>query len=237
MPEEHAASIPMQAQPVIVHETEDWLVVSKPGGWHSVRQDRNDPNCVLQTWLAEHRPELRRVGSESGLVHRLDQLTSGALLVARNPNAYDRLTAAMRAGGHGRITKQYVALVEGSVWRDEGFELYFESRYKRSRQVTVAPTGRASQRGRCRWRVVGPVDEGTLLIVDLIGPGRRHQIRAGLASLGFPLRGDVLYGGRPWDVGLGLHAWRLAVDGVNVTCDVPSSWNVRLPDELVGDST
>ena len=55
------------------------------------------------------------------------------------------------------------------------------------------------------------------LDINIIGAGRRHQIRAGLAYLGCPLVGDEKYGGWAWSLpGVALHAQRIVVDGIEV---------------------
>lgn len=226
-------SIPASAQPVILHETDTWLVVSKPGGWHSVRagpqsHDREDQagapagtEPILEEWLARQRPESRAL-PESGLVHRLDLLTSGCVLAARTADALTRLRSMVQGRRPG-MAKVYLALARGRIG-DGSFDLYFRSRHRRSQKISVSPRGGESERGRCRWRAVRSQHDHTLLEVEIIGPGRRHQIRAGLAHLGHPLRGDLLYGGDAWDGGFGLHAWRLALEGAVIEAPIPGPW-------------
>lgn len=226
-------SHPPSAQPVILHETDAWLVVNKPGGWHSVhsgsrshgREDQAkaaaDAEPILEQWLARQRPELRAL-PESGLVHRLDLLTSGCVLAARTADALTRLRSMVQGRRPG-LAKVYLALARGRVGNGS-FDLYFRSRHRRSQKISVSPHGDESARGRCRWRAVRSQHDHTLLEVEIIGPGRRHQIRAGLAHLGHPLRGDLLYGGDAWDGGFGLHAWRLALEGAVIEAPVPGAW-------------
>ena len=59
-----------------------------------------------------------------------------------------------------------------------------------------------------------------LVEVDLMGAGRRHQVRAGLAFLGTPLIGDPLYGG-PESERVMLHAWTVAIEGRKVEAPIP----------------
>lgn len=222
-------------QPVVRRETDQWLVVNKPAGWHSVRagsrargggegDEATPASPVLQEWLEEVRPELRAL-PECGLAHRLDLPTSGCVLVARDSAALDRLRAMVQGEEPG-LRKVYLALARGRV-ADGSFDLFFRSRYRRSRRITVSARGEESERGRCRWRACERLGGHTLLEVEIIGPGRRHQIRAGLAHLGHPLRGDALYGGESWDGRLGLHAWMIEVDGVQVAAPPPESWNLQ----------
>jgi 23S rRNA pseudouridine1911/1915/1917 synthase len=196
--------------PRFLREEPAWLVVDKPAGWHSVAGGA-DSGPSVEAWLRATRPELASL-EECGLVHRLDRFTSGCLLVARDAGSRERLRAAFSGRG-GDLRKIYLALVAGRA-EPGAFTLAFTSRHKGSAKVTVAPRGEPTTIGRCRWTVAERRGNQTLLEVELLGPGRRHQIRAGLASLGFPLVGDTLYRGPESPRGVHLHALRIEVDGV-----------------------
>jgi 23S rRNA pseudouridine1911/1915/1917 synthase len=210
----------------IIREDASWLVVAKPAGIHSVEQRGSDAPSV-EAWLRAERPELVEL-DECGLVHRLDCETSGCLLVAKDADARERLRDAFSGRG-GDIRKTYLARVEGRLPERVmagAFTLSFTSRHKGSAKVTVHTRGEPDTIGRCRWRVRSVAGEGraatTLLEVELLGPGRRHQIRAGLAYEGNPLLGDTLYGGHEAPHGPLLHAWRIEVDGTTVECPPPA---------------
>jgi 23S rRNA-/tRNA-specific pseudouridylate synthase len=221
-----------EAQPPIsiLHELDSWMVVAKPAGIHSVAQRGSNAPSV-ESWLRATRPELAGLG-ECGLVHRLDLETSGCLLVAKSAASRERLREAFSGRG-GDIRKTYLARVEGR-FADRvlagAFTLSFTSRHKGSAKVTVHTRGEPDTIGRCRWRVRSAAGESagatTVLEVELLGPGRRHQIRAGLAHEGHPLVGDALYGAREAPHGPLLHAWRLDVDGQTVECP-PPDWAKR----------
>ena len=214
------------ASPIsILREEAAWLVVAKPAGIHAVAQRGSDAPSV-EAWLRAARPELAAL-DEAGLVHRLDHETSGCLLVAKDAAARARLRDAFSGRG-GDIRKTYLARVEGR-FADRvlagAFTLSFTSRHKGSAKVTVHTRGEPETIGRCRWRVRSVDGEGasatTLLEVELLGPGRRHQIRAGLAHERHPLVGDTLYGAQEAPHGPLLHAWRLEVGGQVVECPAP----------------
>jgi len=215
------------ASPIsILREEATWLVVAKPAGIHSVAQRASDAPSV-EAWLRAERPELVEL-DECGLVHRLDYETSGFLLFAKDADTRERLREAFSGRG-GDIRKTYLARVEGRLPERVmagAFTLSFTSRHKGSAKVTVHTRGEPDTIGRCRWRVrsVAGADTATstLLEVELLGPGRRHQIRAGLAHGGNPLLGDTLYGGHEAPHGPLLHAWRLEVGGTTVECPPPA---------------
>ena len=203
---------------MIFKEGNTWLVINKPSGFHSVADQENLNEPSVEEWLKINRPELQSL-PECGLVHRLDQKTSGVLLVAKTPEIYLSFRELMR----GRdIQKTYLAIVVGSIKNGE-FKLYFSSRYKRSQKITVSTSGSPSTQGQCRWRTLASDKKHSLLEVELIGRGKRHQIRAGLAYQGHPLVGDTLYGG-PKSEFFGLHSWKLSWQSIKIECPPPSQW-------------
>ena len=204
-------------EPSILHETSGWFVLEKPAGMHTVARAGGSGDSV-EDWLRRHRPELGGL-EESGLVHRLDQGTSGCLLVAKTPDERVRLRGRIQEES---IRKNYVALIEGPIDDDGRFNLFFTSRYKRSKKITTRSTGSERDRGRCAWWTLERDGERRLVEIELLGGGRRHQVRAGFAHLGAPLLGDELYGGAPWSAARpALHASRLRFEGEDVVSPPP----------------
>lgn len=120
------------------------------------------------------------------LVHRLDQFTTGVLLLAKSDEAEAKLLELFR----GReVKKTYLALVDGIVQRDEGvitshLEKGWQNRWQSAPKGLFAETA---------WKVVKRFDDCTLLELHPT-TGRTHQIRVHCAEMGHPLIGDALYG-------------------------------------------
>jgi len=226
--------------PTIICKQDNWMVLNKPSRWHSVRPGKKsssthttEPN--VEDYLKENNPSLQNL-PECGLVHRLDFLTSGCLLVARDEQQQKRLQSLFKKTNQSRL-KTYLAVVPQNMTPPQGqFELYFTSRYRRSKIMTVREEGHERDRGVCRWATINYFQEQistgppfNILRINIIGPGKRHQIRAGLAHLGYPIHGDSLYSGiSPWQGGFGLHARTLRVDNIEVNAPLPESWNVKI---------
>ena len=224
------------ASPVVLHRESQWICVDKPEGWHSVDAREGDGDPTVQSWLRQHEAACAPL-EECGLVHRLDKWTGGCLLVATGRGSRDSLREAFGGGASHSLRKWYTALVAPGIREQGDWTMHFGSRYARSAKVTTSREGDARTRGTCRWRVIGMVKAGMhasaahhrefdVLEVELVGPGRRHQIRAGFAALGHPLAGDALYGG-PHLAGRGsdrpaLHATRIEVDGVLIAAPPPA---------------
>lgn len=172
----------------------------KPGGMHSVR-GRAEP--CLESCL----PDLGLAGWR--LVNRLDFLTSGLVLAAAGMPEHARYKGWQ---DRGEVDKYYLALAHGRV----------ETQVVRTRiaddQRRVVRVGTEDDRPE-RWTAVWPVwpvGSGTLVLVG-IRKGRRHQIRAHLASIGHALQGDPIYG-LGEDGGLGLHHFRVEMPGFDAQC-------------------
>ncbi|MFO0828656.1 MAG: RNA pseudouridine synthase [Phycisphaerales bacterium] len=204
----------MTVAPSILLEAPTWLVVDKPAGWHTVlgaTAASSDGSGVIEAWIARSRPELVDL-PEHGLVHRLDRDTSGCLVVARTALAHADLARRFRDGVG--VRKWYLARVAPGIAADGAATFFYTSRHKGSARVTVAAAGDPKHVGRFRWRVVERDDRrGDVVELELVGPGKRHQLRAGCARLGHPLVGDALYGGAAGDA-MCLHAARVEIDGV-----------------------
>ena len=217
--------------PAILLETSELIVLDKPSGWHTVR-GKGDAigERSVEGWLIERDPELEHM-PEAGLVHRLDRGTSGCLMVAKTLEASEFLQEELRIR-EGRIQKRYLAVVTGRPPRRGEFTLHFTSRYRGSKKVKVQDEGDHTVRGRCRWWRRDDLDPGAgrkVVEVDLIGPGRRHQIRAGLAHLGMPIVGDTLYGG-PAAERIMLHACSVTIEGRKVEAPIPAGFGGTTPD-------
>ena len=166
-----------------------------------------------------------------GVVHRIDRPVSGAVLFAKTSKALVRLNEMIR---EGRIRKVYWALTENRPEAESGELLHYilrDGRTNRSRAFD-APRPEAKQ-ARLKYRMAGAGTNYTLLEVELL-TGRHHQIRAQLAKIGCPIRGDLKYGARrslPGG-GISLHSRCVAFDHpvrhepVSVTAPVPAGDNL-----------
>ncbi|MBU6210449.1 MAG: RNA pseudouridine synthase [Planctomycetes bacterium] len=206
-----------RVEPCIIADRSTWLVIGKPAGWHSVEQIRGGERTV-EAWLRSAVPEQASLMG-AGLVHRLDEGTSGCLLAARTEPALAELRSAFSGepSVHA-VEKRYRAWVAAGARERGQFALHFSGRHRGSSKVSVHERGEASSLGICRWSVLsrGPLHD--LVEIELVGPGRRHQIRAGFAWLGFPLASDVTYRGaaRADFEHAALHAHAVIIDGDEV---------------------
>jgi 23S rRNA pseudouridine1911/1915/1917 synthase len=190
----------------IVYE-DDWLlVVDKPTGV-VVHPAPGHEHGTLAQGLVAHGAggghELR-----PGIVHRLDKDTSGLLIVAKGDHAYQALVAAMERRDIKRV---YVTLLRGDLPQDEGTIDAPIGRHVRDRKRMSLHTT-AGKRAVTHFRVLGRAPGFTLVRAQL-ETGRTHQIRVHFAALGYPVAGDVQYGGRERPEGLErqfLHAAHLA---------------------------
>ena len=182
----------------VVHEDDDVIVVDKEPGL-VVHPGPGHRGATLVHGLLARYPELDPDGGElvgqagrPGLVHRLDRGTSGLLVVARTPEAYESLVSQLATHTVERV---YTALVWGHPQHAHGV---IDAPIGRSRRdplrMTVAVDGRPA---RTHYDVDRCYDDpiGAALLTCRLETGRTHQIRVHLSSIGHPVVGDQAYGG------------------------------------------
>lgn len=200
-----------------------WVALDKPAGQPTHPLQHAERDTALNALVARF-PELVGVGEgglRSGVVHRLDPGTSGVLVFALDPDAWQRARAAFR---ERRVRKRYVARVHGSFTGAREVELALENRGERAR---VVERGGRTALSRIRALAAGP--ETSLVEVEM-QTGVRHQIRATLAHLGFPVLGDTLYGSTSNLARFWLHAESLEWEDFAARAPLPAELEPR-PDE------
>jgi 23S rRNA pseudouridine1911/1915/1917 synthase len=196
----------------VVHADADVIVVDKPAGL-VVHPGAGNEGGTLVNGLLHVFPELAAVGDPArpGIVHRLDRGTSGLLVVARTPAAYDALVGQLSRREVGR---RYAALVWGVPESSAGLVDAPVGRSPRDpTRMAVVAGGREA---RTRYEVRTAFDHpACVLLTCRLETGRTHQIRVHLAAIGHPVVGDATYGGARSALALDrpfLHAEQLAFD-------------------------
>lgn len=191
VPPRDTGTLAPEAMPLeVVYEDDALLVVNKPAGL-VVHPGAGRRTGTLAAGLLHRLPGLAGVGGPDrpGIVHRLDQGTSGLLLVAKTETVRRRLAAAL---ARREIHRDYLAFVWGEPRPREGrIEAPLGRDPRDRRRMAVVARGRPAA---TRYRVIESAGWASLLECSL-ETGRTHQIRVHLRQIGHPLLGDETYGG------------------------------------------
>ncbi|MEM9345320.1 MAG: RluA family pseudouridine synthase [Planctomycetota bacterium] len=210
----------------ILQQGGGWLVVNKPAGMPVRPHSLDERGTVLNGVVAEY-PEIIGVGEgglRSGIVHRLDTDTSGALLIATRQDVWHELREAF---SQHLITKQYLALVEGDIVDRGAASRDLRVATHQPAFVEVARTGSGAVDARScslAWHVIERFgDRASLVDVDL-HTGFLHQARVMMADLGHPVIGDTVYGDTRASIAVPrqmLHASTLSYKEINAEAPLP----------------
>lgn len=188
-PEPAGENIPL----VIAHEDEDLVVLDKPAGLVVHPAPGNASGTLVNALIAHCGDSLSGIGGvrRPGIVHRLDKLTSGLMVVAKNDASHAALSAQFKAR---TIDRAYTALIWGRPARAKG-EIegnIGRSQRNRKKMAVLKTGGRAAL---TRWRLVRGLGRAASVLECRLATGRTHQIRVHLTGIGLPVIGDATYGG------------------------------------------
>jgi 23S rRNA pseudouridine1911/1915/1917 synthase len=184
----------------VIYSDRDLLVVNKPAGilMHGIAHAKSGED-TLADWLLKNYPEVRAVGDDPinrpGIVHRLDKETSGVVLVARNQRTFDYLKSLFQ---NHLIQKTYLALVYGKLSDKQGvINKPIGIKSGSVKRSVLSSKMRKSAITEYRVKDYLTIDGKEYSLAEVTPKtGRTHQIRVHLASIGHPVMGDKLYGGK-----------------------------------------
>jgi 23S rRNA pseudouridine1911/1915/1917 synthase len=193
----------MQISDWLLYKNNQLIAFNKPTGL-PVQPDKTEDKSLLD--LAEIYTK-----SKLEVLHRIDRPASGVVLFAKTDRAVQDISEQFR---ERNIGKTYLAAVQNRPPQNAGELVHYlvkDGRTNRSKALDELQSD--AKKARMHYKVVGEIDNYFLLEIDL-QTGRHHQIRAQLAAIGCPIKGDVKYGFRRKnkDRSIHLHAWKIRFD-------------------------
>lgn len=205
----------------VIFENERYVIVDKPAGL-VVHSDGKTAEPALTDWIAEKYPQTLEVGEpltlssgevikRPGIVHRIDRETSGALVIAKNAEAFAHLKELFKTK---RVEKTYHAFVYGTVKKDEDtinrpigrsrkdFRMWSAQRFARGElreaitdYKVLARGGGEGKEGAAAAAAPQPNAPATTFTFIEVKPrtGRTHQIRVHFKAINHPVVADKLY--------------------------------------------
>ncbi|MBQ4601127.1 MAG: RluA family pseudouridine synthase [Oscillospiraceae bacterium] len=185
----------------LVYVDDAVLVCVKPAGAVSTDNPGGVPELARKA-LGDAKADVRTV-------HRLDQVVSGLMVLARNAKAASELSRQIR---EDQFEKEYLAVIHGSPEGQQGTLRDLLLRDKARRTTLVVQQGaKGVQEAVLDYRVLGRAEDMTKVGIHL-HTGRTHQIRVQFSSRGMPLVGERKYSTREDGCSIALWSCRLGFD-------------------------
>ena len=163
-----------------------------------------------------------------GVTHRIDRPTSGVIVFARTSKALERMNKLFR---EKQVDKTYWALVEGKPKIDhQRLEHYLKKNPKNNKSSVHTKPANESKQAVLTYQLLKKLDNYSLLEVEL-ETGRHHQIRAQLAFIGHPIKGDLKYGARRSNKDGSIHLHARAIRFIHPVRKEEISIHAPLPED------
>lgn len=188
-PDIAAENIPL----TVLYEDADVLIVDKPKGMVVHPAPGHYSGTLVNAVMYHCKGQLSGIGGvlRPGIVHRIDRDTTGSLIICKNDHAHNCLAAQLKEHS---ITRRYRAIVHGVIDSDHGtVDAPIGRDPKDRKRMAVNETN--GKHAVTHYEVLQRYKEYTYIECRL-ETGRTHQIRVHMASIGYPLLGDEVYGKR-----------------------------------------
>lgn len=193
IPEPEQISIEPEDIPLdILYEDGDIIVVNKPKRMVVHPAPGHYSGTLVNALMYHCRDSLSGINGvmRPGIVHRIDQDTTGVLVVCKNDTAHQSLAEQLK---EHTITREYQAIVHGHIKASEGTVEGSIGRHPVDRKK-MAMNVRNGKPAVTHYQVIDELNHQYTYISCRLETGRTHQIRVHMASLGHPILGDNLYG-------------------------------------------
>jgi 23S rRNA pseudouridine1911/1915/1917 synthase len=196
------------AELTVLYEDNHIIAINKEG--HDLVQKDATGDIALDDKIKKYiREKYKKPGEVFlGVVHRIDRPVTGVVLFARTSKALSRLTTLFR---EGKIAKTYWAIVKQKPEKESERLVHYISRNAaQNKSYCNEKQKPGARQAALTYKIIGKSDHYYLLEIDL-ETGRHHQIRAQLAHIGCPIKGDLKYGfprSNP-EGGISLHARKI----------------------------
>ena len=190
----------MQITESVLYKNNQLIAFNKPSGLPT-QSDRSGDKALLD--IAEIYTK-----SDLHLIHRLDRPASGIVLLAKNKKCLAILNEQFQ---NRTIKKTYLAVVKNHPPEKEGTLIHYLLKSQKKNRAFAHDEEKAnSKKAELTYKVIASIDNYHLLEINLV-TGRHHQIRAQLAKVDCPIKGDERYGFKRGnkDRSIHLHAWKL----------------------------
>jgi len=175
----------------VIYEDNHIIIVNKQCG-EIVQGDRTGDQPLVETLKQWIKNKYNKPGNVfCGVTHRIDRPTSGLVVFARTSKGLSRMNELFRKG---EVHKTYWAIVKNRPPKQNDTLIdYLTSVEKNNKTYVVKPDTAGAQKAILKYSVIAQSNNYYLLEIDLL-TGRKHQIRAQLAHIGCPIKGDLKYG-------------------------------------------